>query len=394
MDISTPVLYNDSGQRCKRILGRVPNFRGGRIVGELIDRPNGNIAFPEDGDKVLSLSDSSPHFNFNAFLGDLSQCVYIGDVLAGIKAGTRYVVEVPNATLQAGLDAGKYFVNQNAKTGVTWPTLVEILPNGKKKFVANLPIKEQSYLEGSPFQGMSQGLYSAAIQAQLAEIKHLAQATLENTQRILQGQKDDRIGHLQAGYERFFFAMNESDPAERDKGLNSAIDMLLTARSEIGATLRSLVNGFDPISKNVVARFFARWSNTGAESYYDQKDAAVNEIVDHLMMYINATIIISSCYRYQGKERLAEIVFDKAREFLSGIDWRNVRTIQYAHKDRDLSRMNIYRPAAALEEGRERIMLQAKEYDYIEIELEGHELKEAITSEGAGAEPETQQQGS
>ena len=136
MDISTPVLYNDSGQRCKRILGRVPNFRGGRIVGELIDRPNGDIAFPEDGDKVLSLSDSSPHFNFNAFLGDLSQCVYIGDVLAGIKAGTRYVVEVPNATLQAGLDAGKYFVNQNAKTGVTWPTLVEILPNGKKKFVA------------------------------------------------------------------------------------------------------------------------------------------------------------------------------------------------------------------------------------------------------------------
>ena len=170
--------------------------------------------------------------------------------------------------------------------------------------------------------------------------------------------------------------------------------MLLTARSEIGATLRSLVNGFDPISKNVVARFFARWSNTGAESYYDQKDAAVNEIVDHLMMYINATIIISSCYRYQGKERLAEIVFDKAREFLSGIDWRNVRTIQYAHKDRDLSGMNIYRPAAALEEGHERIMLQAKEYDYIEIELEGHELKEAITSEGAGAEPETQQQGS
>ena len=54
-------------------------------MGELIDRPNGDIAFPEDGDKVLSLSDSSPHFNFNAFLGDLSQCVYIGDVLAGIK---------------------------------------------------------------------------------------------------------------------------------------------------------------------------------------------------------------------------------------------------------------------------------------------------------------------
>lgn len=33
MDISTPVLYNDSGQRCKRILGRVPNFRGGENRG-------------------------------------------------------------------------------------------------------------------------------------------------------------------------------------------------------------------------------------------------------------------------------------------------------------------------------------------------------------------------
>lgn len=354
-------------------------------MGELIDRPDGDVAFPNDGDKVLKLTNSSLNFDFNAFLGNMSRVLYISDVLAKIKAGSRYVVEVPNATLQAGLDSGKYFVNQNSQTGVTWPTLVEILPSGKKKFVANLPIKEERYLNGNPVQGLSQSLYSAAIQAQLAEIKHLAQATLKNTQQILQGQKDDRIGHFQAGYDRFILAMNETDENEKSEGLKSAINILVIARGEIGETLRTLVNGFEPISSNVLARFIARWKYSENTSYYDQMDAIVNEIVDYLRVYINSTIIIAACYHYQNKKDLADIVFSQAREYLSGLRWQNVQTIKYAHKKQDLSNMIINKPGLALETGHKHLMLQVKEYDYIETEFEGQELKEAIEREGSEA---------
>ena len=354
-------------------------------MGELIDRPYGDVAFPHDGDKVLMLTNSSPSFDFNAFLGDMSRALYIGDILDKIKAGSRYVVEVPNATLQAGLNSGKYFVNQNSQTGVTWPTLVEILPSGKKKFVANLPIKEERYLNGNPIQGLSQGLYSAAIQAQLAEIKHLTQATLENTQRILQGQKDDRIGHFQAGYERFILAMGETHEKEKSEGLKSALDMLVRARGEIGATLRTLVNGFEPISSNVLARFIARWNYSGTTSYYSQMDAIANEIIDYLRMYINATIVIAACYHYQEKKDLADTVFSQAYAFLSGLSWQNVQTIKYAHKKQDLSDMIINKPGIALETGHKRLMLQAKEYDYVEVQIEGQELKEAIDRERSEA---------
>ena len=100
--------------------------------------------------KVLKVVPEMEGFDVDGMLAKLIQYANMADALSHVERTLEYVVQIPIKHREA-FEAGEVFINQNSKTGVMWPTLYETLENGKRKFVDNLPIKQEEIIHGNPF---------------------------------------------------------------------------------------------------------------------------------------------------------------------------------------------------------------------------------------------------
>ena len=89
------------------------------------------VPIPAEG-KKLYISHNSVGIDFQALLGHVVQCVNMGEILAEIKAGTQYVVQIP-AEFQKAYESGEMFIMENMKTGKKWPSLMKIAEDGRKR---------------------------------------------------------------------------------------------------------------------------------------------------------------------------------------------------------------------------------------------------------------------
>ena len=80
---------------------------------------------PAEG-KRLYITQDTKDVDFHALLGQIVQCVNMSEILAEIKAGTQYVVQIP-AEFQAAYESGEMFIMENMKTGL-FPILADDLP--------------------------------------------------------------------------------------------------------------------------------------------------------------------------------------------------------------------------------------------------------------------------
>lgn len=125
-----------------------------------IVRKNDELVPQEDGSvepvygKVLKVASGMEGFDINGMLARLMQYANMADALSHVERTLEYVVQIPLKHREA-FNAGEVFLNQNTKTGVMWPTLYETLENGKRKFVDNLPIKQEEIIRGNPFESMA-----------------------------------------------------------------------------------------------------------------------------------------------------------------------------------------------------------------------------------------------
>ncbi len=125
-----------------------------------IVRRNGELGLQDDGSvetvngKVLEVTAGTEGFDIDGMLAKLMQYANMADALSHVERTLEYVVQIP-IKHQEAFDAGKVFLNQNTKTGVMWPTLYENLENGKRKFVDNLPIKQEEIIHGNPFESIA-----------------------------------------------------------------------------------------------------------------------------------------------------------------------------------------------------------------------------------------------
>ena len=87
------------------------------------------VPIPAEG-KRLYITQDTKTIDFHALLGQIVQCVNMGEILAEIKAGTQYVVQIP-AEFQAAYESGEMFIMENMKTGKKWPSLMKIAEDGK-----------------------------------------------------------------------------------------------------------------------------------------------------------------------------------------------------------------------------------------------------------------------
>lgn len=329
------------------------------------------VPIPAEG-KKLYISHNSVGIDFQALLGHVVQCVNMGEILAEIKAGTQYVVQIP-AEFQEAYESGGMFIMENMKTGKKWPSLMKIAEDGRHQVVSPLPITEQAIVHGNPVQELANSQHNMLMQQQVAHLTELVERTYRVVEQIKHGQMDDRIGLLEAGKNGLILALSMPDGEERNRQIDSSRQNLLVAQAQIEKTLERRAVEFDPLPKAAAIRFMREFFHSG---YLAEKKNDVQEMQEYYDLYLQATKLLAASYAICGNLETAEQTFRLSETTIQAIDFSKVKTIAYQHKA--LTDMFYNAPIGYIEAEREACMEEAKRYDYVAIEVSGEKLLEVL----------------
>ncbi len=324
--------------------------------------------------KNLRIVEGIDDLDVQRALAGVAQHFSVADIISRIDVSKEYIVQVPLRYNDA-LDAGKLFMNQNSKNGVMWPTLMEKLENGKKQFVDNLPIKEERRMAGNPIQDIALAYQNLYMQNQIAQIADVVAETYRVVERIEHGQMDDRIALLDTGREQITFALLQNDEDEKKQGIMMGRNNLILAKNQIGKTLKRRVEEFESLPENKNMRFFMEVFHPG---YLARRDEEVEEIQNYYEMYLNATNMLAASYAYSGEIEAAKQVYISSEEFMKGINFENIKTIELSHKKEELKDMFFNRSLEYIEVDEELCMEEAEPYDTVSIEVTGEKLLEVL----------------
>ncbi len=329
------------------------------------------VPIPAEG-KKLYISHNSVGIDFQALLGHVVQCVNMGEILAEIKAGTQYVVQIP-AEFQKAYESGEMFIMENMKTGKKWPSLMKIAEDGRHQVVSPLPITEQAIVHGNPVQELANSQHNMLMQQQVAHLTELVERTYRVVEQIKHGQMDDRIGLLEAGKNGLILALSMPEGEERNRQIDSSRQNLLVAQAQIEKTLERRAVEFDPLPKAAAMRFMREFFHSG---YLAEKKNDVQEMQEYYDLYLQATKLLAASYAICGNLETAEQTFRLSETTIQAIDFSKVKTIAYQHKA--LTDMFYNAPIGYIEAEREVCMEEAKRYDYVAIEVSGEKLLEVL----------------
>ena len=329
------------------------------------------VPIPAEG-KKLYISHNSVGIDFQALLGHVVQCVNMGEILAEIKAGTQYVVQIP-AEFQKAYESGEMFIMENMKTGKKWPSLMKIAEDGRHQVVSPLPITEQAIVHGNPVQELANSQHNMLMQQQVAHLTELVERTYRVVEQIKHGQMDDRIGLLEAGKNGLILALSMSEGEERNRQIDSSRQNLLVAQAQIEKTLERRAVEFDPLPQTAAMRFMREFFHSG---YLAEKKNDVQEMQEYYDLYLQATKLLAASYAICGNLETAEQTFRLSETTIQAIDFSKVKTIAYQHKA--LTDMFYNAPIGYIEAEREVCMEEAKRYDYVAIEVSGEKLLEVL----------------
>lgn len=260
-------------------------------------------------------------------------------------------------------------------SGKTWATIVEKLPGGKNKFIANCPIKEEAFYHGNPFQDASASLANLQLQRQMADLAQLIGEAYDAILRVEAGQKADRVGQLIAGRDGIVHALKMKDGESRRTAIVVARGHLQEAQGKIGEVFKQKVESFKTVSKSVIVRFFIECTHN---SYLDKCDDEYNAILEYYELYLQATELIAQSFIISNETDSAASVYDTCRQFLAGLDFSKIQTVLYAHPKKTKEDLFFYQAAACVVQSKNLCLEAAKPYDFIEIPLEGKELLEVL----------------
>ena len=336
---------------------------------ELVPQEDGSAELVYD--KVLKVTPGTEGFDINGMLAKLMQYANMADALSHVERTLEYVVQIPIKHREA-FEAGEVFINQNSKTGVMWPTLYETLENGKRKFVDNLPIKQEEIIHGNPFESMAVSYHNLYVQRQIGQLADALEKTYKAVERIEQGQMDDRIGFLKAGCAQIRFSLNAS-PEERIADMAQGRGNLFVAQEQLLQTFKSRVAGFDPLPESKISRFWMELTHSGVHRRWDQE---FYDIQEYYALYLQATQMVAASYAICGKMDAAEQVYLDAEQEMNEIDFRALQTLRYIHKEN--TDMFYHHAADYIATEREICLEDVREYDAISLQISGERLLEVF----------------
>lgn len=346
------------------------------MVNELIETTNQSIKRAEHKDigKVLKVKRDTEGVDYYGLLDRVVQYIDIADTLKKIKTQTKLVVQIP-VKYQKQYESGEYFINYNKTTGVEWPTLMKMSEQGRWQFVDDLPIKREEFSIENPFREISMNFHNIYMQNQIAKLSDTVTQTLEIVKRIEINQEDDRITLIDTGREEILTALTLKDEEDKKLTIINGRKHLLLGKNRIGKSLQRRVEEFRPLPKNSINLFLHTYLQ---REYLNKRDEEVEKIQYCYAMYLEATKLLAASYAYTDDISAVEQVFRDSSDFISKIDFTKIKTIEYSHKNKDMSNM-FYNHAVNYIDG-EKIPCfeEAKRYDYISIETNSEDLLEVL----------------
>ena len=339
-------------------------------------QPDNTISIPAKG-KTLYIKPDTKKFDYPSMLNQFVQYVSMADILAKIKVGTQYVVQIPTE-YQQPFDAGDLFMMQNQKTGKMWPSLMEIAENGRHQVVTPLPVAEQDFIQGNPIQDLANGYHNLVMQQQMEQLSAKLDTVLDAVKRIEQGQIDDRFAKFESGKNSLILALYIKNSEAKTQQLNSSRAILSLAQCEIGQALKRRVEDFEPLPKNVF-KLYGR--EVAKEGYFRSKDCEFQLIQEYYDYYLQATKFIAVSFAMSGEMDAAKQTYQLAETFLSSIDFSRLKTIEHVHKN--LKDMFYSMPVQYLSVEKQICFDEMKAYDYVALEVSGNKLLEVLSNGGS-----------
>lgn len=325
--------------------------------------------------KLLSVDKTTPNIDFKGLLNTLFQCADMVDTIKHIKKGKEYLVVIPDE-FQHLVDIGEYFMMEGKDKDKLWPSLMRIGEDGRRKIVSPLPIKEREFIEGNPFSEITENYHNLYLQGQLNELNNKLESTLETVKSIKQGQKDDRVGALNSGRTQILLALNQKDESSRINAYQLGVSHLCLAQGQFEESLKTMVREFEPIPKSRALQFAKTVKDS---NYREKKDDEYEDIEDYFDLYMQSTQMIAATYAIMGDLDNAELVYNTSIDRVKSIDFSNVKSIEYIHRNEDVDW--VYNNAVSYLNFEKRQCLQdGQHYDGIEIRISGDELLEAISN--------------
>lgn len=324
-------------------------------------------------DKVLDIKSSTLNIDFKGIINQICQYTNIIDVVDKVKKGTQFVVQIPTE-FQAGFDSGDFWIMENSKTGKMWPNLMELGDNGKNKIVTPLSVKKEEFIQGNPARDVANNFHNIYMQQQMNELIGMVETTYKAVERIEHGQMDDRIALLEAGRQGIILALSQKDEESRKQAMLLAVNNINVAQNQIFETLKRRINEFEPLPKTKAIQFLRELMKTG---YLENRDNEYNEIIDYYGLYLEATKMLAGTYAIVGDVENTKKVFELSTSKLSSIDFKNLKSIEYVHKNESIEK--IYENSSEYLSTEENNCLEdLKEYDCLSITLTKEELLEVF----------------
>lgn len=326
--------------------------------------------------KYLKVSGLQKDINFTGLVDKVAQYVNIADIVSNIEKSAEYIVQIP-AKYKDAFDAGEVFINKNKKTGIEWPTLMRKTDNGQYRFVGDLPIKQQEFYRGNPFQEICINYHNIVTQQQLAEISQSIVETYQTVKMIERGQQDDRIALIDAGREQVLLAMTITDENEKKEMLRVAARDLLVGKEQIGKALMCRVEAFESIPDSGL-KIFLNTLKDG--NYLNKKDDEIEDIQECYSLYVEATKMLAAIFAYSGETVAVEQTFSRSIDFLKQINFEDLKSIEYSHKGADFNDWFFNHPVEYIEIEKTSFIESSKDYDFLQIEITGEKLLEGAIS--------------
>lgn len=326
--------------------------------------------------KHLKISGLQKDINFTGLVDKVAQYVNIADIVSNIEKSAEYVVQIPTKYKDA-FDAGEVFINKNKKTGIEWPTLMRKTDNGQYIFVGDLPIKQQEFYRGNPFQEICINYHNIVTQQQLAEISQSIVETYQIVKMIERGQQDDRIALIDAGREQVLLAMTMTDENEKKEMLRVAARDLLVGKEQIGKALMCRVEAFESIPDSGL-KIFLNTLKDG--NYLNKKDDEIEDIQECYSLYVEATKMLAAIFAYSGETAAVEQTFSRSIDFLQQINFEDLKSIEHSHKGVCFNDWFFNHPVEYIEIEKTSFIESSKDYDFLQIELTGEKLLEGTIS--------------
>lgn len=305
------------------------------------------------------------------------------EIASQICPDKEYVINIPNY-IRDGLTSEKYSFMQKSETGEFLATIMETNPEGKKKILTNLTLREDIPAEVMPqhLRSLSEGLSNMALMQQYQQISRKLDMIQKRIDQIQNYQKFECFGKI-IGARKMLWNASQDYGLDRTIAIGNAILSLNEAIGMLELVLKDKVDNFQSIPATEFGIWIKMLSLMSGD-YSDDRDNDYNEIKEYILAYTCAHSLLACAYRLEDRPDKIKKVMNDCTGFLEDLADSNIRSIQnlYRRSLDSFSEEWFRQPDTFVERHfNPCLVLEHCSFEKIEVSLTGKQLIEVLKND-------------